>query len=440
MKLKAPFCLILFGCMTLQISGEPVQQAISGTVETNFLSLDQVISAVRSNNPSLKAARANWEAMKERIPQARAWEDPRAGVDVTAGRFVNVPPNSFADQRFMVEQALPLSGKNRLRGEAASAEAINAFEAFHRRELDAITQARVAYHRLANAYAQLEINRKNAVLLKQFAEISRTKYETGTHSQADVLSAETELAKLEENTFDFQRQISEAQTQLNTLMNRPAQAPLGRPANTDFQPVSLSVEKLGNLALAYRPEIIMAAKKIDAAQARLKAAQKEWIPEPSLRVEADRYNGSSQVINEINAGFSINLPWFNRTKYQAGIRENQKLLETAEHELEAGRIETLGMVKDQHKKVETYHHHTELFKTKLLPLAEQTATSKRLSYESDKATFLELLTAQQAVQEIESMYWNHLTDYEIARAELEALIGANPELILSTTEHPHDSK
>jgi len=70
----------------------------------------------------------------------------------------------------------------------------------------------VAYYRLANAYAQLDLNRKNASLLKQFVEISRSKYEVGTHSEADVLSAETELAKLEESAFDFQREISDAQT------------------------------------------------------------------------------------------------------------------------------------------------------------------------------------------------------------------------------------
>jgi outer membrane protein TolC len=340
----------------------------------------------------------------------------------------------------MIEQALPLSGKNRLRGEAASAEAVNAFAEFHRRELDAIARARTAYYRLANAYAQLEINRKNAALLKQFAEISRTKYETGTHSQADVLSAETELAKLEEDTFDFQRQISEAQTQLNTLMNRPPQAPLGHPATTTFQPVSLSLEKLEGLALSHRPELLMAAKKIDAAQARLDSARKEWIPEPSVRVEADRYNGSSQVINEVNAGFSINLPWFNRTKYKAGIQENQKLLESARHELEAVRVETLGIVKDQYKKAETFHHHAELFKTKLLPLAEETVTSKRLSYETDKASFLELLTAQQTVQELESIYWNHLTDYQIALAELEAVIGTTFDPVTPAVEHQHTLK
>src|SRR6266446_4380773 len=100
----------------------------TSTSRASPLSLDAIVSEVLSNNPSLKAARANWEAMKERIPQARAWEDPRATVDLNAGRFVDVPPNSFTDQRFMVEQPLPISGKNRLRGQAASAEAVNAFE------------------------------------------------------------------------------------------------------------------------------------------------------------------------------------------------------------------------------------------------------------------------------------------------------------------------
>src|SRR5256885_11248385 len=51
--------------------------------------------------------------------------------------------------------------------------------------------------RLANAYEQLGVNRKNQELLKQFLEISRAKYETGKQSQADVLVAETDLARLD---------------------------------------------------------------------------------------------------------------------------------------------------------------------------------------------------------------------------------------------------
>src|SRR6266581_7500703 len=141
------------------------------------LTVDTVLRDVLQNNPSLKAARANWEAMKQRVPQARAWEDLRGGFDSVAGRFVSIPPNSFTDQRLMVEQAVPLSGKNLLRGKAAEAEAIAAYGDFRRRELDLVARARSFYYRLGNAYEQLKINQSNTELLERFVEISRAKYE-----------------------------------------------------------------------------------------------------------------------------------------------------------------------------------------------------------------------------------------------------------------------
>src|SRR5207253_7591622 len=122
-------CACLAGIVENKAAGQ--RESVEGI--NAVLSLEQVEMAVLKNNPSLKAARANWEAMKQRVPQARAWEDARAGFDTVAGRFVSIPPNSFTDQKLLVEQAVPLSGKNRLRGEAAEAEAMVAFADLHRR-------------------------------------------------------------------------------------------------------------------------------------------------------------------------------------------------------------------------------------------------------------------------------------------------------------------
>lgn len=407
--------------------------------EAEVLSLDFVIGEVLTNNPTLKAANANWEAMRERIPQARAWADPRLGFDQRAARFVSVPANSFTDEKLMAEQTFPISGKNRLRGDAATAEAASSFEELRRKQLDVVSKARAAYFSLANSYKQLELNRKNADLLKQFAEISRAKLATGDKSQADVLSADTELAKLDEAQFDFQRDISEAKTELNVLMNRVPEAPLGRPAELAFQPVDLSLSDLEGLALANRPELVIANRKVEAAEARLKEAKKEWIPEPAFRVEGDRYNGASQAVSEVDVGFSINLPWFNRAKYRSAIHENERILEAAQHELEAARSETLGLVVDQFRRVETFHHHTELYQSKLLPLARESVSAQRIGYENDKASFLEILTAQQTAQDVESMYWDHLMHYQSALAELEALVGVDlaTHQTNSVPEHHH---
>src|SRR5262249_4898934 len=124
-----------------------------------------VISTVLQANPTLKAARARWEAMKQRVPQARAWEDLRAGGDFRDERSVDIPPNSFMDQTAMLEQEVPISGKNLSRGRAAVAEARGAFEDFRRVELEVVMRARSAFARLANGYAQLEVNRRNSDLL-----------------------------------------------------------------------------------------------------------------------------------------------------------------------------------------------------------------------------------------------------------------------------------
>src|SRR5581483_9325343 len=181
-------------------------------VPTNTFSLDWVLTTIRTNNPSLKAADANWRAARQRAPQASAWEDPQAEFDFTAGRFVDAMQNSFPNQKLMVQQALPVTGKNRLRGHAASAEAAATAQELRRRKVDLSVQARIAYVRLANAYAQIDLNRKNATLLQQSVQITQSRYELGQMSQADLLNAETEAAKLDEDAFDFEQQISDQQS------------------------------------------------------------------------------------------------------------------------------------------------------------------------------------------------------------------------------------
>jgi outer membrane protein TolC len=327
-----------------------------------------------------------------------------------------------------------------LQGKAANAEAVGAFEQFRRAQLDALKKARTAYFQLANAFAQLEVNRRNVDLLKQFVEISRDKFKVGARSESDVLNAETELAKLQEDEADIQRQISQAQVELNRLMNHPPEAALSHPADLSFQPLNLSLEKLEGLTLAHRPELFLAQQKVAAAQARLNAARKEWIPDPAFRVEADRYNDSAQAISEVGAGFSVSLPWFNRAKYRAAIRENRKTLESAEQELNAAREDALSAVQNQFIEVETFHHHTELYKDKLLPLAEQTANAKLAGYQTDKENFLDLLAAQETAREVEAMYWDHLMHYQIAVAELESVVWTSLDSAISATEHHHNIK
>src|SRR5438132_953762 len=123
------------------------------TFDTNrTLRLTEVVSEVLAENPSIKAARSNWESMRERILQARAWEDPKLGVDVE--RFGTSRFADYSDAEWMVSQMIPLSGKNRQRARVAETEAQIAFQEVRKRELDLTTRARLAYFDYVNAAEQ----------------------------------------------------------------------------------------------------------------------------------------------------------------------------------------------------------------------------------------------------------------------------------------------
>jgi len=388
------------------------------------LSLGEVTRLVLENNPAIKQAEHRWRAARERILQAKAWDDPRVAAEWLAHRYVDIPPNAFMDQTLAIEQLIPVTGKNLVRGRAAAAEALSVFEETRRVQLDVIAKARATFFQLANAYDQLEINSKNLTSLKQIADISRSRYETGLESAANVLIAETDYSKLLEARRDLERNLSDAQSQLNTLMNRDAFALLGPPSGAIISEASLSTSSLHAITLAQRPEVQMARAKIDAEKSKLQLAHRAWIPDPALMVKGQRYNDAAEAVSELDAGVSFTIPWVNPGKYFAGVREARANLAAAEQGLDREQKEALRLLRDQLAKIETFHHHVELFQDKLVPQAQQAFEATQLSYESGKTTFLDWITAQRNLRDIEAMGREHLAHYQIAVAELEAVIGS----------------
>jgi outer membrane protein, heavy metal efflux system len=389
------------------------------------LSLAELTRIVRENNPAIKEAEHRWRAAVQRVRQAYAWDDPRVAGESRVRRFVDVPPNAFTDQTLAIEQLIPVTGKNLARGRGAAADALSAFEEARRVQLDVIAKARATYFQLTNAYDQLEINNKNLTSLKQIADISRSRYETGLETAANALIAETDYSKLQETRTDLERNLSDALSQLNALMDRDAFAPLGPPAETTITVPELSATRLRAIAMAQRPEVLIARAKIDGEKSKLQLAQRAWIPDPALMVKGQRYNDAAEAVSEFDAGVSFTVPWVNPAKYSAGVRESRANLAAAEQGFEREQKEALRLLRDQLAKIETFHHHVELFGDKLVPQAQQAFEATRLSYESGKATFLDWISAQRNLRDIEAMGREHLAHYQMAIAELEAVIGAN---------------
>jgi outer membrane protein TolC len=430
------FTLLLLTTLSLRAEHGD-DNATMGTASSLRLSLGDVTRTVLAQNPAIREAERRWEAARQRVTQEGAWDDLKVSGLSTVHRYVDVAPNAFTDQSLSAEQPIPISGKNRVRARVAAAEAVTAFEAVRRQELDAIAKVRSAYFRLANAYAQIELNRRNHTSLMQIAEISRSRYEVGTQNAADVLMSETEAAKLLEMRRDLERNVANAQSQLNVLMNRDAFAPVAIPTEVEAPSAELAASRLRALVLTNQPEVRTARARATADEARLQLAQRAWIPDPSVKVEGQRYNDTGRDLSELDAGISFNVPWVNAGKYSAAIREARSNLGAEKAAVERVETEAIGALRDALQKAETAHHHVELFRDNLVPKARQTFEASQLAYEAGKVTFGEWIAAQRSLRDLESEAREHVTDYEIALAELESLVGADLHFFPTTSTMPN---
>jgi outer membrane protein TolC len=414
------------------------QEPINMTRQTKAgqLNLNDAVAAALENNPSIKTARAKWESARQRIPQAAAWEDPKLSFNSLLGRFVAISPNGFTDQTLTVEQMIPLSGKNRSKERIAAAEAIAGFEDFRRQQLDVVAKTKASYFRLANVYVLLDLNDQEEATLSQTADASKAKFEVGTQSQADYLTAGVERQKITETRHDLEQKLSDEQTQLKVLMNRDPFSPLGRPVSSEALESDLSPDRLRRLTMGNRPEVRQAQAMVIGASAKVELAKREWIPDPSVSLGAEHYNAGSQVVSELNAGVSIDLPWFNPKKYRASEREAQSDAQAAQETLEGAQAQALGRLRDQLEKIHTLQHHIELYRDRLLPSARQTVSSYQADYETDKATLIQVLGSENSLRELETMYNQDLTEYRVALAELEALVGTDLNVV---NRKPHNS-
>jgi cobalt-zinc-cadmium efflux system outer membrane protein len=435
LRLKIFPLLLAMSAISGQTSGSESRKALDPLAGSMTISLSQVIPLVLERNTTIRSAREKWRAAIERVPQAGAWDDLKIGTSVVLGRFVSIPANAFTDQTLSIEQMIPLSGKNRSKERAAAAEALGAFEEARRQKLDVIAKAKATYYQIANLCQLLDINIADEASLVQSLDATRAKFEVGAQTQADLLLADNERQKVIEARRDLEQKLSDQKSALNVLMNRDPFAPLGRPVDGDQSSPPAPAQRLRQLVLTYRPEIREAEAKVTVAKAKVELARREWFPDPTVSLEADRYNAASQVVSQVGGGVSINIPWLNGKKYRAEEREAESDLNAAVSDLLSAQTEALGLLRNQLEKIETLHHHIELYRDNLLPAARQTVASYQADYETAKATLLTLLSSQRNLRELEAMYYQNLSDYQVALAELESLVGS--DLNTSDTTKPN---
>jgi len=410
MKRLLLLLIFFFGAMGASIAASAV---------ADTLILEDVLREVAEKNPEILAAEKREHAAEARIPQARAFDDPQVGVTQWS-----IPSNfniGKADETwYSLSQSFPFFGKRALRGSVASLERTMASEETRGVRLKILREAKQAYYDLFYAHKALEIHHEQVALARKFSLIAQEKFAVGAVGQQDVLRAQVELLNLSNALVTLEQERETAEARLNTLLNRPSDAPLGFPQPPAIPAVDPPLEMLQREAEESRPENRMQALAIRRGAESIKLAKRDLFPDVMAEVAYwDVHDGPNRWM----ASVKINIPWINKKKYDARIRENEAERSRAEAAHQAVINETALRIKEVLVRFQSSRRLARLYESGILPLAEQSLEAATIGYQTKKNDFLTLIDAQKNLKELELTYFRSLTELEKSLAELEEITG-----------------
>lgn len=393
------------------------------------LDLQSLIEEALANNPGLQALRHRWEAEEARIPQAGALADPMVKFELS-----NVPLSDFdfdstpmSGKQLMLSQKLPYPGKRTAKERMAEHSASVAEEAYLDREGIIVNQVKQTYYSLAFLDHAIATTEKNAELLRDFVRIAETKYSVGRGLQQDVLKAQVTLSGLKNRLITLRQQRRQAEAKLNTVLNRLPQAPVGNPASISQTPFPYDVDTLQKRVLEHRPHLQGIQEEIRKWQAAEDLARKEYRPDFTVNLgyrQRDTMVGDPVKGSDfLSLGVALNLPIFRDRKQDQQVKEAKARRQTAEKRYEGEKQQIFLDVQDLFLAIQAHGQQVTLFKTTIIPQADQALHSAVAAYEVDKVDFLTLLNNQITLFNFEIDYYRHLTEYEKSLARMEAIVG-----------------
>lgn len=390
-----------------------------------------LVETALANNPELKSSQARWQMFASKAKQASRLEDPM---------FMFKLQNMLAREPFVfnkdpqsakvigISQQLPFWGKRDIKQEVANLEAESYKWIIEERKLELSRMVKETYYQIWAVDKYMEIVGRNLRILADFVTIAESKYSVGQGVQQDIYKANLEKSKLLDMQITLKQQRKSLEANENYLLYRPGNTPVGTVADFVLPQLSLSAEQLNQIALETRPQIKSLVNLTSKGEASHRLAQKEFYPDFNLSFE---YMFKEAITTEMSTdpgynmftlGVTFNLP-FQQEKRHAMIAESTSETTMITEELNGLKNTISYSINDTLAQLERRWKLVELYKSGIIPQAEQSLESAVISYRVSKVDFLTLLDGRMNLFTYERELYESQAEYMMGVARLEAVVG-----------------
>ena len=320
---------------------------------------------------------------------------------------------------FSLSQMFPYPGKLALKGEMATRDAESLKAMADATRLATEVRVKELYHDLFLAYTNIDLITDQAALFSRVEDAALARYAAGMAPQQEVLMAQTEKYMLLEREEMEKQKIQSLKAMLNASLGRDALTPLGRPEKPQNVIKPYRLDELIQLSHDRYPMIKSREKMVNAAEAKVRMAKKEYYPD--FTIGTGYFARSSQFPDMWNLTATMNIPIFYKTKQREAVLEAEASLLEARRNVEATKLMASSALRDNYSMLKTAENLMALYREGLIPKAYQGFELSLSGYVTGKIEAITVITRLKALIDYEFLYWRQFADGQKAAAKLEGL-------------------
>jgi len=287
----------------------------------------------------LLASSMNIEAQKALVIQAKVFANPvfSTGLhvyDTDTRKFFQVGPSG--EKTFQLDELIRLGGKRKSEIEMAKSDVKLAELEFQQLVRQLKFQLHSDLFALGQQKLLVETYNKQLVLLDTILTSYQVQTDKGNIPLKELVRLKGAYLKLTNDRSELLRQYYETMANVQIILQVTSAVEFHYTESEISGYIKIkSKDELMQEALANRPELLIAEQQKLQVQQNLQYQKKLAIPDVGLFTSYDQHGGFYN--HELNAGFNISLPFFNRN--QGNIKASQFKLSASEYQLKAMNME-----------------------------------------------------------------------------------------------------
>ncbi len=359
--------------------------------------VDFFVSSALARHPKILAARQRVAAASNVIPQAKALPDPTFNntfwplhdnaLQTAGGRVGN---------QMSVNQMVPFPDKLKTKAVIASREVQIAQTEVDMIEREITESVRLAYYEVWFATRAITIIEETKGFVVDLTDVAEARYRSGG-SQQDVLRAQLETDRLDEQLIALRKQKQVAQADLATLLQQPVGLLPEASSELGINDTPQQIESLIALAEQCNPKLRGLAWEIQRDRDKERLACLQQYPDFSVGLNWGLISDGHDVISPVADGndnlsisFGTTLPIW-REKINAGIREAAHRRSSTTQRLEAERDELYGKIRRLIVQADALVEQRDIYEERIIPRTEDTLKLSIADYRGKRTDFFTLI-------------------------------------------------